>query len=67
MEGEGKLPSAKKMDAGKYQLYYRYSDMHAIVDMLRNEGPVFLIHVPEGNNNTRLATAQELVGEGEES
>jgi hypothetical protein len=44
-----------------------YSDMFNVVDMLRNESPVYLVYVPEGNNNTRLSTDKEPVGEGEEN
>jgi hypothetical protein len=46
-------------------LHYRYEDMPAIIDMLRNEAPISLIYVPEGTNNTRISTSPEPVGEGE--
>lgn len=49
-----------------YYVYYRYSDLPNIIDMLRNEKPVFLHYVPEGTNNTRISTASEPVGEGEQ-
>ena len=65
-EGAQALNAASK--SGKnYYVYYRYSDMSNIIDMLRNEKPVFLHYVPEGTNNTRLSTTSEPVGEGEQS
>lgn len=49
----------------RYSVYYRYSDMPNIIDMLRNEKPIYLHYVPEGTNNTRLSTTSEPIGEGE--
>lgn len=49
-----------------YYIYYRYSDLRNVIDMLRHEKPVYLHYVPEGTNNTRLSTAFEPVGEGEQ-
>lgn len=66
LEGPGSLPPARKLNENQFMIYYSYSDMPFIVDMLRNESPVYMIHVPEGNNNTRLSTDSEAVGEGEE-
>ncbi len=62
----GSLPEARKIDDSRFILYYRHSDMPNIIDMLRNEKPIYLIYVPEGTNNTRLSTGSEPVGEGEE-
>ena len=62
----GNLLEARKLDDNRFILYYRHSDMPNIVDMLRNEKPIYLIYVPEGTNNTRLSTGSEPVGEGEE-
>jgi len=66
MDSTGDLPTARKIDDNRFILYYRYADMPIIVDMLRNEKPIYLIYVPEGTNNTRLSTGSEPVGEGEE-
>ncbi len=66
LEGASSLPPARKINDNQFMIYYSYSDMFNIVDMLRNESPVYLIHIPEGNNNTRLSTDSEPVGEGEE-
>ena len=60
------LPEARKIDDNRFILYYRHSDMPNIVDMLRNEKPIYLIYVPVGTNNVRLSTGSEPVGEGEE-
>jgi hypothetical protein len=51
---------------GYYRLAYGYSDLPIIIDMLRNETPVFLIVDPAGAvDNWRISTSEEPVGEGE--
>lgn len=62
--GTAALPAASKTGSS-YILPYRYTDMPAIIDMLRNEAPISLIYVPEGTNNSRISTSAEPVGEGE--
>jgi len=57
------LNPAVKYPSGVIGLYYRMSDMPIILDMLRNENPVYLIY--DGALNTRIATTDEPVGEGE--
>lgn len=64
--GTGDLPAAQKLDDNRFILYYRHANMPNIVDMVRNEKPIYLIYVPDGTNNTRLSTGSEPVGEGEE-
>ncbi len=66
IDGDHNLSESKKMGNNNYILYYPYADMAAIIDMLRNEKPIYLIYVPEGTNNCRLSTGSEAVGEGEE-
>ncbi len=58
------LKPAEKSASGVYGLYYAMADLPVILDMLRNEKPVYLIF--DGPANTRLSTSQEPVGEGEE-
>jgi hypothetical protein len=49
-----------------YFLYYTYQDLPVIVDMLRNEGPVFLFYNDFwGTISAWLSTSAEPVGEGE--
>lgn len=67
MNSGADLPETKKTGDDKYLLYYEYADKPNIIDMLRNEAPVYLIYVPDGINNTRLSTGSEPVGEGEEN
>lgn len=58
------LPPADK----RYKLfyfYYHFSDLPIIVDMLRNEGPVYIFYMDENKENCRISTTMELVGEGE--
>lgn len=57
------LKPAEKFPSGVYGLYYRYSDLPGIIDMLRNEKPVYVVY--NGANNTRFSTTSEPVGEGE--
>ena len=64
--GEKDLPAARKLNDSQYLIYYRYSDYPVIIDMLRNEKPIFFIYQPEGTNNSRLSTSSEPVGEGED-
>ncbi len=61
---EQPLKPAEKFPSGVYGLYYDYQELQIIIDMLRNEKPVYLIY--NGELNTRLSTTQEPVGEGEE-
>ncbi len=66
MNDTDNLQPARKIDDSRYALSYRYADMPGLVDMLRNEKPVYLVYVPTGTNNTRLSTGSEPVGEGEQ-
>ncbi len=56
------LPAAAEA-AGKVALYFRRSQLPAVVDLLRNEGPVYLRWA--GPVNTCLSTEYEPVGDGE--
>ncbi len=58
------LKPAEKFPSGVYGLYYHYADLPVIIDMLRNEKPVYLIY--SGGTNSRISTSQEPGGEGEE-
>ncbi len=58
------LKPAEKFPSGVYGLYYRQSDLPILIDLLRNEKPVYLVF--SGANNSRISTSQEPVGEGEE-
>jgi hypothetical protein len=61
----GTLPTAQQA-GGNYLLAYSYADLPIIVDMLRNDTPVFLIVDPTGDPvNWRISTAEERVGAGE--
>jgi len=58
------LRPAEKFSNGSYGLYYDYQELQIIIDMLRNEKPVYLVY--NGELNTRLSTTEEPAGEGEE-
>lgn len=62
-DDETPLKPAEKYPSGVYGLYYRHSDLPVIVDMLRNEKPVYLMY--NGEQNSRISTTSEPVGEGE--
>lgn len=57
------LKPATKSASGIVGVYYRMSEFPVITDMLRNEGPVYLIF--DGERNSRVSTNPEPVGEGE--
>jgi hypothetical protein len=58
------LPKSKKL-SGLYYFYYHESQLPSVIDMLRNEKPIYLIYVDDESNNCRLTTSIEPVGEGE--
>jgi hypothetical protein len=60
---EQPLPQASKLQDGNILLYYRYADLPVLVDMLRNESPIYLIYA--SGMNSRISTLAEAVGEGE--
>jgi hypothetical protein len=59
------LTPAQKVNDNTYILRYRYTDLPVIIDMLRNEKPIYVIYEPTGTNNSRISTTTEPVGEGE--
>ncbi len=48
---------------GKQLLYFRRSALHDVVDLLRNEGPIYL---KQDSGTVALSTGYEPVGEGEQ-
>lgn len=58
------LPKSKKQ-SGLFYFYFYENQLASIIDMLRNEKPVYLIFVDDEGNNCRLSTSIEPVGEGE--
>ena len=59
------LPDAQKFPTGPIGLHYHRSDLPVVVDVLRNEEPVYLIY--DGPQNSRISTSQEPIGEFEEA
>lgn len=57
------LQQAVKYSSGVIGLFYRYADLPVLIDMLRNEKPVYLIF--DGGANSRISTSTEPIGEGE--
>jgi hypothetical protein len=58
------LPDPVRHSEGVYSLHYRMRDFAHIVDMLRNEKPVFIHWDDSYPTNTRVSTTNEPVGEG---
>lgn len=60
------LPIPKKIRAKEYMAYYHYSQYAALVDLLRNESPLyFTFHLNGTKNYSRLLTDKEPIGENE--
>jgi hypothetical protein len=64
---DANLPEAKQNGANFYSLYYHHWQLPHLLDMVRNEKPVFVYYNDNnGANNSRISTASEPVGEGEQ-
>ena len=65
---DAELPHAYKVNPDYYAFYYHHSQLQHLIDMLRNEKPIFVFFSnTDGLNNSRISTTHEPVGEGEES
>jgi hypothetical protein len=54
------------MTSGQVNLYYHLDDFDNIIDLLRNEKPMYLLWVGSGSGNENgIKTTAEPVGEGE--
>jgi hypothetical protein len=57
---------ADNMAGGQVNLYYHLEDYHNAIDLLRNEGPMYLLYNGSGPGfENGIKTTQEVVGEGE--
>jgi len=61
------MPSAMLTDSGLIVLHYPASHFPAVVDLLRNERPVFLRYTAGEPPTVSIDTALEPVGEGNEA
>jgi hypothetical protein len=62
------LPSAYEVAPNYYAFYYHHSQLQHLIDMLRNESPIFVTFNNENDwSNSRISTSDEPVGEGEMS
>jgi len=60
------LPEAQQLTPAYVSFYYHLHQMESLVDMLRNEGPVYVMfNNDNGWANSRISTSDEPVGEGE--
>lgn len=61
------LPTAYQVAANYYAFYYHHYQLGHLIDMLRNESPIYVFFNDDNHlNNSRISTAAEPVGEGEE-
>ena len=56
------IPNDTQTSSGFIKMYMHESALPAVIDMLRNESPVYIYHV---GGNTRLYTGNEPIGEEE--
>lgn len=62
------LPAAQEVAPNYYAFYYHHSQLQHLIDMLRNESPIFVFFNNDmGFNNSRISTTDEPVGEGEQT
>ncbi len=62
---EAVLPAATQ-SGSYYSFYYHHHQLQHLIDMLRNESPIYVyFNNDNGFNNSRISTASEPVGEGE--
>lgn len=62
------LPAAHEVVPNYYAFYYHHRQLDHLIDMLRNEKPIYVFFNNDmGFNNSRIATTHEPIGEGEES
>ncbi len=59
------LPQAYEDPSGMFRLYFQLSRLGELVDMLRNEAPVYVHFWTKTGNNSHIATQREPVGEAE--
>jgi hypothetical protein len=67
-DAETDIPAAQQASPNFYIFYYHRSQLQHLIDMLRNEKPIFVFFNNDGGfNNSRISTTNEPVGEGEEA
>jgi hypothetical protein len=60
------LPAAYEVAANYFAFYYHHSQLQHLIDMLRNEKPIYAtFNTDFGGVNSRISTTDEPVGEGE--
>ena len=61
-------PPAENPAPNRYDLYYYHNDFQHLIDMLRNEKPIFVFYNDEfGLPNSLISTTDEPTGEGEQT
>jgi hypothetical protein len=63
-QGSSLPDNQKRPNQNVFDVYYHKDDWEAIIDILRNEKPVYF-HFYDGGNAAQIYTGTEPVGEGE--
>jgi hypothetical protein len=62
----GSVLPADTMSGGHVNLYYHLNDYQNTIDLLRNEGPLYLLYSGSGGGfENGIKTTEEVAGEGE--
>jgi hypothetical protein len=62
----GQALPADSMSGGQVNLYYHLDDYQNAIDLLRNEGPMYLLYSGSGGGfENGIKTTEEVIGEGE--
>ncbi|WP_103068188.1 hypothetical protein [Aquimarina sediminis] len=65
-EGPNAVLPAATNTGSYYSFYYHHDQLQHLIDMLRNENPIYVYFNNDNNfNNSRISTGNEPVGEGE--
>lgn len=65
-KSNGSALPADNISGGQVNLYYHLDDYQNAIDLLRNEGPMYLLYSGSGGGfENGIKTTEEVVGEGE--
>ncbi len=61
----GSVLPPDSMARGQVNLYYHLDDFQNAIDLLRNEGPMYLLYSGSSSGENGIKTTQEPIAEGE--
>ena len=59
------LPAAKKVGNNYFEFYFHQHQFPHLIDMVRHENPIYVHYSDSVNNNSRISTSNEPIGEEE--